>query len=142
MNKNDYNIKNNEISYELDNLCQELIQKLYTQNGSANNRSQGKILKILFIQDAVSQKELQDMLHIQPGTMTEIVAKLEKKGYVIRKKDDADHRRIVLEITGDGRKNVKEYHKNYHNSAAASFDLLEDSEKKELKRLFLKLLEK
>lgn len=66
-------------------------------------RGQGKILRILSAQGDMSQKDLQDTLGIQPGSMSEIAAKLENKGYLVRVRDEADKRKILLSITDQGR---------------------------------------
>ncbi len=66
-------------------------------------RGQGRILRILCEKERMSQKELQDILHIQPGSMSEIAAKLESKGWIVRSRDDTDKRKILLSITGEGR---------------------------------------
>ena len=76
-------------------------------------RGQGRILRILCQQEQMSQKELQEILHIQPGSMSEIAAKLESKGLIARGRDEADKRKILLSITDEGRTWV-----NQRNAAA------------------------
>ncbi len=66
-------------------------------------RGQEKILRILQEQGGVSQKQLQERLGIQPGSMSEIAAKLEARGLIERGRDEADRRKIMLSITGPGR---------------------------------------
>ena len=66
-------------------------------------RGQGKILSILADEGAVSQKLLQQALHIQPGSMSEIVTKLENKGLLTRTRGE-DRRGNVLTITEEGRR--------------------------------------
>lgn len=66
-------------------------------------RGQSRILRILCQQEQMSQKELQEILHIQSGSMSEIAAKLESKGLITRSRDDADKRKILLSITDEGR---------------------------------------
>lgn len=66
-------------------------------------RGQGRILRILCEREQMSQKELQEILHIQAGSMSEIAAKLESKGLIVRDRDDTDKRKILLSITDEGR---------------------------------------
>lgn len=66
-------------------------------------RGQEKILRILMEHGEISQKELQELLGIQPGSMSEIAAKLESKGLVVRGRAEADRRKILLSLTEDGR---------------------------------------
>lgn len=73
------------------------------QSGPA--RSQSLVLSILAGREALSQRELQQMLGIQPGSLSELVSKLEGKGYLVREKAE-DRRGNLLRITEEGRKAV------------------------------------
>ena len=70
------------------------------QGGPA--RSQSLILSILAGRDALSQRELQQMLGIQPGSLSELLSKLQAKGYLCREKGE-DRRGNLLRITESGR---------------------------------------
>lgn len=109
----------------------------YLYHRSGSGAGQGKILTILSRRENMTQKELQEMLQIQPGSMSEILAKLEEKGLILRKKDDKDKRRSVLSLTGAGREYVREIREN----EKPLFDALDDNEQEELKKLLGKLLE-
>ena len=63
---------------------------------------QRKILQILREQGPISQRELQTMLGIQAGSMSEIAAKLEGRELIVRGRDQADKRKITLSITEAG----------------------------------------
>lgn len=63
---------------------------------------QRKILQILQEQSSISQKELQTILGIQSGSMSEIAAKLESRGLIARGRDQVDKRKITLSITEAG----------------------------------------
>ena len=66
-------------------------------------RGQGRILRTLCQRGEMSQKELQDLLGIQAGSMSEIAAKLEDKGFIVRVRSQEDRRKISLSITEAGR---------------------------------------
>ncbi len=70
------------------------------QGGPA--QGQALILAILAGRDAISQRDLQQMLGIQPGSLSELVSKLEAKGLVTRERAE-DRRGNVLRITDAGR---------------------------------------
>ena len=70
------------------------------QGGPA--KSQTLVLSILAGRDALSQRELQQMLGIQPGSLSELLSKLEGKGYLVREKAE-DRRGNLLRITDAGR---------------------------------------
>ena len=70
------------------------------QGGPAHG--QALILSILAGREALSQRELQQMLGIQPGSLSELLSKLESKGYLTREKAE-DRRGNLLRITDAGR---------------------------------------
>lgn len=65
-------------------------------------RGQGKILRILAEKKSISQRQLQEILDIQPGSLSEILTKLESKGLILREKCDEDRRAVVVRITPAG----------------------------------------
>ena len=70
------------------------------QGGPA--QGQALVLSILMGREALTQRELQQMLGIQPGSLSELVSKLEIKGFVTREKAE-DRRGNLLRITDAGR---------------------------------------
>ena len=66
-------------------------------------RGQEKILRILWEQGESTQKDLQEQLGIQPGSMSEIAAKLAAKGLGARGRAESDRRKILLSLTEEGR---------------------------------------
>lgn len=73
------------------------------QGGPA--KSQALVLSILAGREVLSQRELQQMLGIQPGSLSELLTKLEGKGYLVRQKAE-DRRGNLLRITEEGRKAI------------------------------------
>ena len=70
------------------------------QGGPA--QGQALILSILLGREALSQRELQQLLGIQPGSLSELLSKLEAKGLITRQKAE-DRRGNLLRITDAGR---------------------------------------
>ena len=58
---------------------------------SGSGRGQDKILCILAEEESISQRKLQEILDIKPGSISEILTKLENKGFLIREKSEADN---------------------------------------------------
>lgn len=65
-------------------------------------RGQGRVLAILAARGEMSQRELQDALRVAPGSLSELIAKLERKGMLTRARGD-DKRSNLLKITDAGR---------------------------------------
>ena len=73
------------------------------QGGPA--QGQALILSILAGREVLSQRELQQMLGIQPGSLSELVSKLESKGLISREKAE-DRRGNLLRVTEAGRQAI------------------------------------
>ena len=65
--------------------------------------SQSRILMILRLQGAVTQKMLTQILHIQPGSASEILKKMEKAGLIIRVPNEMNRRASDIVLTRQGR---------------------------------------
>lgn len=110
-------------------------------NGHGKRQTQGRILKILYHQGPMTQKMLQEKLDIQPGSMSEIAAKLEHKGLLDREKDPVDKRKILLTLTEAGRADVEQFQKHGRRHHTNVFDVLTQEELQQLLLLLEKLLE-
>lgn len=104
-------------------------------------RGQGKILKILAKQQEINQKELQEILGIESGSMSELVIKLEQKGLITRTKDETDKRMTKLMITELGLELSKELETRDEEENKLLYGSLSEQEQEELKTLLKKLLQ-
>lgn len=71
----------------------------YHMEGKAGQR---RILAILRDKGSITQKELQDIIGIRSGSISEIMSKIEADGLVTRTRSKSDNRKVVLEITPKG----------------------------------------
>lgn len=104
------------------------------QSGPA--RSQSLVLSILAGREALSQRALQQMLGIQPGSLSELVSKLEGKGYLVREKAE-DRRGNLLRITEEGRRAIPCADELPEDN---TFAALSDEEQDQLASLLRKML--
>lgn len=104
-------------------------------------RGQGKLLKILAEHQEISQKELQEILGIESGSMSELVIKLEHKSLITRSKDETDRRMTKLMITELGLERSKELETSDLEDNKLLYGSLSEQEQEELKVLLKKLLE-
>lgn len=70
--------------------------------------SQKRILIILYEQKVMFQKELTEYLGIQPGSVSEILSKLEKAGLITRIQMETDRRTMEIKLTDTGKVLAKE----------------------------------
>lgn len=125
---------------ELERLTHELFHRLYQKN-RGSNQTQGRVLKILYKKGQLSQKEVQEILNVKPGSISEIITKLEKRELVMRVQDASDRRRVLLTLTEKGRLDVEEFSRKYQNSVMQYFEVLEEEERQEMGRILRKLLD-
>lgn len=132
-------------SYE-DNNEDDLLSLLiksshFLHHKKGGKRGQGKILKILAKHQEINQKELQEILGIESGSMSELVIKLENKGLITRTKDESDKRMTKLMITELGLELSKELEDRDIEENKLLYGSLSEQEQEELKVLLKKLLQ-
>lgn len=99
---------------------------------------QGKILNILSSVEQINQKELQERLEIQAGSLSEILGKLEKHEWITKEKSEEDKRSVIIKITEKGKEAlhlIEEEHKNQKDI----FSVLDEEEEQKLKNILEKL---
>lgn len=121
----------------------EIMEKcghfLYHRRGG--KRGQGRILRVLLNEGEMTQKELQEHIRIQPGSMSEIVMKLENAGFIVRTKDESDRRKVILKITEEGKQIVSENMIRNAEQEQTLFKALDEEEQKTLQELLSKLFQ-
>ncbi len=61
------------------------------------------VMLALWEEDPLQLKELGERLHLDRGTLTPLLKRLEGMGFVVRRRDEADERRLFIELTPKGR---------------------------------------
>ncbi|MCD8085572.1 MAG: MarR family winged helix-turn-helix transcriptional regulator [Clostridiales bacterium] len=102
-------------------------------------KGQGRILYLLNTRGAMTQQELQGLLHIQSSSTSEILTKLENAGFITRQRDEADKRRCIVAITPAGIADLTEHEEARRERRAMLYDCLTPEEEAELVRILTKL---
>lgn len=97
---------------------------------------QSDILKMLLEEGSLSQKVIQSRLNIKAGSASELISKLEDKGFVMRDRSSSDRRKVVISLTEKGR---ALYHPLSFVEKEKYYEVLSEEEKKELLCLLEKL---
>lgn len=103
-------------------------------------RGQVKVLRILSEKGELPQKEVQKILNIQSGSMSELVGKMEKNGLIERKRDSQDKRHYNLKMTQKGMEEILRLKKQNEEQEAVIFEALSEKEQEELERMLNLLL--
>jgi len=75
-----------------------------------------------------SQRELADLMHIEPPTLVRHLDRLESDGYVERRPDPDDRRRLLVFVTPAGRRRLAELQKVADSTDVELRSLLDDDE--------------
>ena len=62
------------------------------------------VMMVIWEKETVSSRELAECTHLDYGTLTPVLKRLEKVGYITRKRSPEDERLLILTLTDAGRK--------------------------------------
>jgi DNA-binding MarR family transcriptional regulator len=96
------------------------------------------ILNALIDQPGMDQVRLAQAVALDPATSGSVIGRLEKKGWIIRQRDEADRRRWRLTITDAGRQTVASLIEPIGRSQSRLLAPLQEAER----QLFCQLLRK
>ncbi|MDR2669741.1 MAG: MarR family transcriptional regulator, partial [Desulfovibrio sp.] len=94
--------------------------------------AQAHVLSILKERSPINQYELMEMLNVRSASLSEVLGKLERNGFIQRKRDEQDKRSVVVTVTEQGDAAVTEYQKGRSKSADALFASLTADERRQL----------
>ena len=100
-----------------------------------SGRGQRGILKMLEENGEMTQKVLTMAMGIRPGSASELMAKLEKAGYITRTENEEDRRTVKVAITEEGSRKLA----SAPGEKPDLFGVLNDEEKAQLLSLLEKL---
>lgn len=98
------------------------------------------VMMVLWEQETVNVGQLGDILKLDAGTLTPLLKRLEKAGYVTRERSKEDERITIISITEEGEA-LKEQCKDIPLKLAAKGSPLSEQEAKELYRLLYLFLD-
>ena len=78
------------------------------------------VLLVLWEQDGLTMKHLGDRLHLESGTLTPLLKRLEAAGIVRRQRDPQDERQVRISLTLKGHSLKEQAAKARHNVVCAS----------------------
>ena len=100
-------------------------------------RGQRAALALLREHEGASQRELAEWLDVRPSSVTELIGKLESKGFVRRQQDEADQRVMRIYLTLEGEKALAGA--SDEDAIASIFSALTEEETAQLLALIEKL---
>ena len=98
------------------------------------------VLMVLWENKTTSVGHLGEILHLDAGTLTPLLKRLEQAGYVTRERSKDDERITLVTITSEG-ENLKEKCKDIPRKLASQGSPLSEKDAKELYRLLYLFLD-
>lgn len=105
------------------------------------NFSQNRILMLLNREGPMTQKALMCQMQIQPGSLSEVLAKVEGAGLIERRRCEDDRRNFEIRLTDEGVKQAEAFERDRRDMAQLLFATLSEGEKQTLMELMTKLHE-
>ena len=100
----------------------------------ADHRGVKRVLRLLDLGGgSMTQHELMQLMDVRPGSLSELLGKMEARGLIARERGESDHRRVTICLTDAGQEKAKE------RGRRDLFAALDDAEKEQLKTLLAKL---
>ncbi|MGI6535769.1 MAG: MarR family winged helix-turn-helix transcriptional regulator [Eggerthellaceae bacterium] len=94
---------------------------------------------VLWEEDGLFVGDICARLHLDNGTLTPLLKKMEKQGFVVRRRDEADERKVRVFLTDEGRA-MKDRVRDIPRKVGSCVDL-DAEEAQTLYRLLYKLLD-
>ena len=104
-------------------------------------RGQPPVLHALWEREGLTHSELATRLHVQPATITKMIKRMEKAGFVVRRSDPQDQRVSRVYLTGAGRAIQAEVRQVWHALKEETFEGFNLEERVLLRRFFLQMRE-
>lgn len=101
-------------------------------------RGQGRVLALLNLQPEISQRDLAYLLDMRNQSLGELLAKLERNGYVERTPSESDRRVLNVHLTDEGKKAAKRMEEQLQG-VKDPFDSLSEEEQETLLALLGKV---
>ena len=99
------------------------------------------MLGLLLDHCEMSQTQIASHLGIRPQSLSEMLAKAESDGVIVRRQSTEDKRQTLVSLTDLGRSRVETYRENHRRQAAEFLTPLTDDEKNALAEILRKLIE-
>lgn len=129
----------NELRQELINVMVSVKQVLVKKNFSRPLIGEGQILICLIENNGLTPGTLSDISELGSGRVANILKSMEEKGYIVRKKDNNDKRKVLVYITEEGKKWHNENKKMVEEEVDNILKYIGENDTKELIRILNKI---
>lgn len=123
---------------------ERIIKDLMYCSGFLRNHTEGKgsqrrVLFFLREHGPTTQRQILEEMGVRASSLSELLSKLESKGYVQKEKSETDKRNYNVSITAEGLLALDEMHAKHQAAMADLLSGLEQEEREQLAALLSKL---
>lgn len=97
-------VTDEEFFKRLAGLVKDINNTIHRSTLPSNFRGQGRIIELIACHEGCTQRELAGLAQIKPGSLTEVLERLERNQYIARRRDDQDRRMVRVYLTNQGRR--------------------------------------
>jgi DNA-binding MarR family transcriptional regulator len=108
---------------------------------SDGRAGQGRLLAILLENDGITQRDLQDMVSVRSGSLSEVLGKLEAAGLIERRPSAEDRRMARVFLTEPGAREARSCADRHAEATTCMFNCLTEREKEQLFELATRINE-
>nr|WP_321400822.1 MarR family winged helix-turn-helix transcriptional regulator [uncultured Desulfobacter sp.] len=117
----------------------KMMARMHHRHDNAHH-GQSHVYSILKKRGPMNQKDLLNLLNVRSSSLSEILKKLERRGLIVRERNEADKRGFIVSAVPKGEKGCPVHSKSQKSKVDEIFNILEDDEKDQLKTLLGKLI--
>lgn len=117
-----------------------MLQSSYLMQTREKYRGQGRLLILLYLHGALTQRELIELTGRRSATLSEQLEGMEKAELIVRRKNKQDKRNVDVELTEQGKKAAIEAMQNRQAYADELFGTMTQRKKQQLAGLLDSLL--
>lgn len=104
----------------------------YKMGGPVGRR---RILMLLARHGEIPQRQLQDLMNVKPGSLSELIIKMEGEGLVEKTRSKTDGRGYVLRLTPEGARREELNRAEFEERVKLMMECLSEEEQKQLRSL-------
>jgi DNA-binding MarR family transcriptional regulator len=117
----------------------KLMVRMHHHQGHAGH-AQAHILAMLKAHGSINQRELLEMHNVRSTSLSELLGKLENRGFITRARDEQDKRNFIITATEQGKAATEVHEDARQKNADALFASLSDEDRQKLGELLGKLV--
>lgn len=95
-------VTDEEFFKRLAGLIKDIDDTIHNSPRPSSFRGQGRIVELIASHEGCAQRKLAALAQVKPGSLTEVLERLEKNQYIVRQRDEHDHRVIRVYLTKRG----------------------------------------